>query len=75
MPASTSNEPAPGILNQFSLKGKVIVITGGGRGLGLTFGLAMAEAGASIACIDIHEQPHEDFAKLSTFGRKSGYYR
>ena len=64
-----------GILDQFSLQDKVIVITGGGRGLGLNFGIAMAEAGASIACIDIHEEPHADFDKLSDFGGKSKYYK
>lgn len=51
------------------------MITGGGRGLGLNFGIAMAEVGASIACIDLHEKPHEEFSKLSSFGGKSKYYR
>lgn len=71
----SSGSHSTGILAQFSLKNKVIVITGGGRGLGLNFGLAMAEVGAHIACIDIHEKPHEDFYKLASFGIRSGYYR
>jgi NAD(P)-dependent dehydrogenase (short-subunit alcohol dehydrogenase family) len=65
----------PHILEQFSLKGKVVVITGGGRGLGLSFAGALAQVGADIACIDIHEQPHVDFASLASYGGKARYYK
>ncbi|PWY95412.1 NAD(P)-binding protein [Aspergillus sclerotioniger CBS 115572] len=55
----SSNLPAhlPGSLyhemDQFALKGKTAVITGGARGLGFAFAEALAEAGASIAILDI----------------------
>jgi gluconate 5-dehydrogenase len=37
----------------FDLSGKVVVVTGGGRGLGKTMALALADAGAHITLIDI----------------------
>jgi NAD(P)-dependent dehydrogenase (short-subunit alcohol dehydrogenase family) len=38
----------PGILQQFKLDGKVALVIGGNRGLGLAMAKALAEAGASI---------------------------
>lgn len=50
----------------FSLKGRVTVITGGARGIGLAWAFACAEAGSHIAILDRLDQPHEHFAKLLT---------
>ncbi|KAG0647013.1 NADP-dependent mannitol dehydrogenase [Hyphodiscus hymeniophilus] len=59
-----------------SLKGRTIVITGGGRGLGLAFGFAVAEVGGNLAIIDLLDQPHDHFRKLETeFGVKVKLYR
>lgn len=44
--------PAP-----FSLVGKTIVVTGGGRGLGITLAAAVVEAGGHVACLDILPEP------------------
>ena len=64
------------ILERFrSVRGKTIVITGGGRGLGLNFANGLAQAGANIAAIDIAEEPRSDFAHLSSYGGKIEYYR
>ncbi|KAK1484731.1 short chain dehydrogenase [Colletotrichum tamarilloi] len=41
----------------FSLSNKTIVITGGGRGLGITFALAILEAEGHAACLDILPEP------------------
>lgn len=50
----------------FSLKGRVTVITGGARGIGLAWAFACAEAGSHIAILDRLDQPHEHFSKLLT---------
>lgn len=50
----------------FSLKGRVTVITGGARGIGLAWAFACAEAGSHIAVLDRLEEPHEHFSKLTT---------
>jgi NAD(P)-dependent dehydrogenase (short-subunit alcohol dehydrogenase family) len=42
-----------GIIDSFSLVGKKAVITGGARGIGGTCALALAEAGADIAVLDL----------------------
>ena len=44
-----------------SLKGRTIVITGGARGLGLAFALAIAESGGNVAVLDAAEKPHDHF--------------
>lgn len=38
---------------QFSLKGRVAVVTGGARGCGLAFAQGLAEAGADVAIFDV----------------------
>lgn len=49
-----SNAPS---FKLFSLEGKTVAITGGGRGLGITLALAVVEAGGNVACLDILEAP------------------
>jgi gluconate 5-dehydrogenase len=46
---------AMGILDLFSFNGKVVIITGAGRGLGKVLALSFAEAGADIIVADIIE--------------------
>jgi len=40
-----------GVLDSFGLSGRVAVVTGGNRGLGRAFALALGEAGASVAVL------------------------
>lgn len=58
-------EPTP-LLPEFSLKDKIIVVSGGGRGLGLVQCEALLEAGAAaVHAVDRLPQPDSD----SEFGR------
>ncbi|KAI7191690.1 hypothetical protein D0869_09222 [Hortaea werneckii] len=59
--------------NLFSLEGKTVVITGGGRGLGLTLAGAVIEAGGHAACLDVLEEPTaSDWPILQKLAKRSG---
>ncbi|KAL2829612.1 hypothetical protein BJY01DRAFT_240609 [Aspergillus pseudoustus] len=66
MSQNPNSFPTRTIHDLLSLRGRTIVITGGGRGLGLAFAFAIAEAGGNIAIIDCSDAPHEHFSKLET---------
>lgn len=57
----------------FSLSGKTIAITGGGRGVGITLAAAVLEAGGNVACLDILETPSaEEWAAIEKTAKTSG---
>ena len=56
------------ILEQFSLKGKVAIVTGSSTGLGQGMSLALAEAGADIVGVDYVAQPETE-AQIKALGR------
>ncbi|THH09630.1 hypothetical protein EW145_g1861 [Phellinidium pouzarii] len=50
--------PRPTLLQkEFDLTGRVAVISGGNRGLGLEIAEALCEAGAIVHCLDLPEAP------------------
>ena len=59
----------------FSLQDRVVVITGGARGIGLALAFAVAEVGGEIAIVDTAAQPHEHFQKLKEVASRVEYYR
>ncbi|KAI6291516.1 hypothetical protein MCOR14_008830, partial [Pyricularia oryzae] len=69
-----SSSGATTSLPEFSLKDKVLVVSGGGRGLGLVQAEALLEAGArEVHAIDRLTSPGEDFARAADkFSAASG---
>ncbi len=53
-----------GVLDSFRLDGQVALVTGAGSGLGEAFSLALSEAGADLACVDLNLE-----AAAATAGR------
>ncbi|KAI3324805.1 hypothetical protein HD806DRAFT_534265 [Xylariaceae sp. AK1471] len=53
----TSGSPPKGILPEFDLKGKVIVVSGGAQGLGIVQAEALLEAGATVHVLDRQSEP------------------
>ncbi|KAF4464334.1 short-chain dehydrogenase reductase sdr [Fusarium albosuccineum] len=59
-----------------SLKDRTVVITGGARGLGLAFALAVAEVGGNVAVLDAADKPHDHFYKIQKdFDIKLEFYK
>ncbi|KAI1811838.1 hypothetical protein GGS20DRAFT_592482 [Poronia punctata] len=68
--SSASSTPRPtnkGLLPEFDLRGKVIVVSGGAQGLGLVQAEALLEAGATVHVLDRQPEPSSgsSYQKLS----------
>jgi 2-deoxy-D-gluconate 3-dehydrogenase len=57
------------ILDDFRLDGRVALVTGASRGLGQAMALALAEAGADIAALDVEDVAQTDQA-VTALGRR-----
>ena len=58
------------ILEQFSLAGKVAIVTGASRGLGAGMAIGLAEAGADLVVVASSARIHETASKITALGRK-----
>lgn len=58
------------ILEAFKLDGKAALVTGGSRGLGAAIAVALAEAGADVACHGNTHAPDATCAKIAAMGRR-----
>ncbi|KAJ9611158.1 hypothetical protein H2200_004341 [Cladophialophora chaetospira] len=64
------------IQDLMSLKGKVTVITGGARGIGLALARGAAELGSNVAVLDVLDKPLEAFYDFEKeLGVQARYYR
>lgn len=62
-------------MNGFSLQGKKALVTGGSGGIGKACALAMADAGADIAIIDIkREEGLQTVEEIKKLGRDARYF-
>jgi 2-deoxy-D-gluconate 3-dehydrogenase len=59
------------ILDQFRLDGKIALVTGAASGLGAAIAVALAEAGASVACHGNRRPADETSARIRGLGRES----
>jgi 2-deoxy-D-gluconate 3-dehydrogenase len=60
-----------GILDQFRLDGKLALVTGSASGLGCAIAIALAEAGASVACHGNRRSADETSKTIRGLGHKS----
>ncbi|MFB3854838.1 MAG: 2-dehydro-3-deoxy-D-gluconate 5-dehydrogenase KduD [Vicinamibacterales bacterium] len=59
-----------GVIDLFSLEGKVALVTGASTGLGAAMAVALAEAGADVACF-AYEPSTETAAAIESRGRRA----
>jgi 2-dehydro-3-deoxy-D-gluconate 5-dehydrogenase len=61
------------VLDDFQLNGKNALVTGSSRGLGAAIALALAEAGANVACHGRSSEGKATSEKIEKLGRRSFY--
>lgn len=79
VPDSIQNPAVARTDNLFTLDNRTVVITGGGRGLGIVLAAAVTEQNGDVVCLDLHEAPSmEEWAtvqKLAFVRGVHAFYR
>ncbi|KAJ9646964.1 hypothetical protein H2204_000656 [Knufia peltigerae] len=74
--ADTEKFRTHSVQDLLSLKGRVTVVTGGARGIGLALARGTAELGSDVAVLDILEKPSDAFLDFQKdLGVRAKYYR
>lgn len=64
--------PRKTLFDEFSLAGRVGIVSGANRGLGLEMALALCEAGATVYALDLPPGPGEEFLATAEYAKKLG---
>jgi NAD(P)-dependent dehydrogenase (short-subunit alcohol dehydrogenase family) len=70
--SNPSPAPQPKIFGEFSLEKRVGLVTGANGGLGLEMALALAEAGATVYCLDLPATPSNEFEVSAKYAKRFG---
>lgn len=65
--ALSNGKPVRTSQSLFDLLGRVAIVTGGHRGIGLEIALALAESGAFVYCLDLSPQPDKQWTQVQKF--------
>ena len=65
--ALASATPTRTTYSTFALVGRVALVTGGQRGIGLEIALTLVEAGAVVYCLDLPKTPDENWLKVQRY--------
>lgn len=74
VPISIQNPAVANTENLFTLCNRTVVITGGGRGLGIVLAAAVIEAGGDVVCLDLHETPSPEWAAIQKLAFARGLH-
>lgn len=73
--ADPSFSPRVTVQKEFDLTGRVAVVSGANRGLGLEMAEALCEAGAIVYCLDLPRSPGEDWQATQKYVSRLGLER
>ena len=67
-----SFKPRPTLQKEFDMTGRVAVISGANRGLGLEMAETLCEAGAAVYCLDLPSEPGQEWSATRNYIKRLG---